>query len=38
MSKWIAILDEKLAEASYHFTTKDFQLPYQFLVNDEFVL
>lgn len=38
MSKWIAMLDEKLAEADFHFTTKDFQLPYQFLVNDELVL
>lgn len=38
MEKWTAMLDEKLAQANYHFQNKSFELPYEFLINSEVVL
>ena len=38
MQTWIEKTREKLNEANHHFTTRRFDLPYQFLLNDELVL
>jgi hypothetical protein len=38
MQEWLNILDEMLAQAVHHFQTKDFELPYEFLINSEVVL
>jgi hypothetical protein len=38
MQEWLNILDEKLAQAVHHFETRDFELPYEFLINTEVVL
>ena len=38
MQEWLKVLDQKLEEANYHFTSKNFDLPYTFLVNNEVVL
>lgn len=38
MSTWRNVLDAKLAEANHHFKQRDFNLPYEFLINTEVVL
>jgi hypothetical protein len=38
MQKWIEDTKTLLSEAAYHFTEKNFELPYEFLVNKEVVL
>lgn len=38
MSTWRNVLDAKLAEADHHFKQRDFNLPYEFLINNEVVL
>lgn len=38
MQEWLNVLDERLKEANHHFLTRDFELPYQFLINSEVVL
>ena len=38
MQEWLNILDKMLAQAVHHFETRDFELPYEFLINREVVL
>lgn len=38
MQEWISKTDEKINEAAYHFQTRSFELPYEFLINTELVL
>jgi hypothetical protein len=38
MQEWLEILDQKLLQATYHFEQKEFNLPYEFLINTEVVL
>lgn len=38
MTEWLKILNEKLEHANYHFTTQNFELPYDFLIQSEVTL
>lgn len=38
MQEWVEMTKKKLHEANYHFVTKNFELPYEFLINNEMVL
>jgi hypothetical protein len=38
MIRWLADAKEKIAHGAYHFTSKDFSLPYIFLIHDEMTL
>jgi len=38
MEKWLEMTDKKLEEAKYHFDNRQFDLPYEFLINNEVVL
>jgi hypothetical protein len=35
LATWVRDTNAKLNEAAYHFENKNFDLPYQFLVNNE---
>lgn len=38
MQEWLVKTREKIAQANYHFEHKSFELPYEFLINNEIVL
>jgi hypothetical protein len=38
MQEWLVKTKEKIAQANYHFENKSFELPYEFLINNEIVL
>jgi len=38
MQMWLKMTDQKLMEAKYHFDNRQFDLPYEFLINNEVVL
>ncbi len=38
MAKWVEMTNVKLEQANYHFERRQFDLPYEFLVNTEVVL
>lgn len=38
MAEWKQATIKKLHEANFHFVTKNFELPYEFLINNEMVL
>jgi hypothetical protein len=38
LEEWSQLTDQKLAEASYHFDSRNFDLPYEFIKNKELVI
>ena len=38
MKEWLTKTEEMISRANFHFENKSFELPYEFLVNNEVVL